>query len=379
MKSYLFEYFRFTRAERNGMLLLAFLCFSLIIFYHCQEFIFKEDLSSLEQYEDIYCSLFEEIPQFEKEEIRYFNFDPNIASKEKLMLLGISAKASQTLINYRKAGGKIKSPEDLLNVYGFNKATFEKLQPYIKIGSKKEIEKASYAHKKKKERATELFSFDPNVCSEADLMKLGLSQKVVNTIINYRSKVAFKTADDFKKIYGLKEQQFNQLLPYLNIPEHNKEETFAAAKPENAFREKSIYGYQKREKVIIDINGADENEWQKLSGIGPTFSKRIVKFRSKLGGFHSIDQVAETYGMTDSTFQIIKPYLKNEVGINKIRINEVELEELRAHPYIKWKHAKVLINYRKHHGAYEGIEDLKKVKVLSEDLISQLSPYLSFE
>lgn len=370
MKSYLFEYFRYTRTERNGIIILSSLCLMLISFYHLQDFIFKDNMDSIQEYEEIYCSLFEEVPLKKNIPINYFDFDPNTASTEDLIKLGVPPKASATLVNYRKSGAKFYEADDLKKVYGFGGNLIEKLKPYMKFPRKNKAVAASFSSKPQAPRKElSLFYFNPNECSKEELLKLGLGERVSNTIIKFREKVKFKKPEDFKKIYGLDDHKYAQLLPYLMFPKIEEE----------VFKKKDFEAFAKSEKVIIDINSADENEWQKISGIGPTFSKRIVKFRGKLGGFHSIDQVSETFGMTDSTFQAIKPYLKKEADLNKIKINKVELEELRSHPYIKWKHAKVLINYRKHHGPYKSAEDLSKVKVLSEQKIEQLLPYLSFE
>jgi DNA uptake protein ComE-like DNA-binding protein len=38
-----------------------------------------------------------------------------------------------------------------------------------------------------------------------------------------------------------------------------------------------------------------------------------------------------------------------------------------------------MVAYRKEHGPYRRLEDLKKVIALNEDLIDRLAPYLSFE
>lgn len=369
MKSFLFEYFRYTRSERNGILFLGAICISLITFYHFQSFLFAPDFKSLEEYEEIYCSMFQEIEPEPIKEIKYFSFDPNTISKEDLMKMGISAKASQTLLNYRKSGAKIKKADDLLKVYGFNKSIVGKLKPYMSFSKNNASPPLAFGDKPKEKKETVLFQFNPNSCSKMDFEKLGLNKRVINTIMNFREKVEFKKPEDFKKIYGLSEEKFNELLPYLNLPT-------PLAIPKKVY-EKPVYA--KKEKKIIDVNNASEEEWQEISGIGPTFSKRIVKFRGKLGGFHSIDQVAETFGMSDSTFQVIKPYLKIEKNLSKININEVELEELRSHPYLKWKHAKVLINYRNHHGPYGGKEDLKKVKILKEEQLEKILPYISFE
>ena len=62
----------------------------------------------------------------------------------------------------------------------------------------------------------------------------------------------------------------------------------------------------------LNVNTATEEEWKALPGIGDVLSKRIVKFRTKLKGFISVQQVGQTYGLADSVFQKILPYLRLE-------------------------------------------------------------------
>lgn len=100
-------------------------------------------------------------------------------------------------------------------------------------------------------------------------------------------------------------------------------------------------------------------------------------FREKLGGFYSINQVSETFGLPDSTFQKVKVYLeiKNH-ELRKININEATIDELKAHPYIKWNLANPLIAYRNEHGAFSSIEEIKKIPSVSNELFTKIAPYL---
>src|SRR6185436_20843184 len=104
---------------------------------------------------------------------------------------------------------------------------------------------------------------------------------------------------------------------------------------------------------IIDINTADTTAFISLPGIGSKLAVRIVTFREKLGGFYSVLQIGETFGLPDSTFQKIKQYLKLEnTTIKKININTATVDELKAHPYIKWSIANPIVAYRNEHGRF---------------------------
>ncbi|MEZ4907726.1 MAG: helix-hairpin-helix domain-containing protein [Saprospiraceae bacterium] len=70
-------------------------------------------------------------------------------------------------------------------------------------------------------------------------------------------------------------------------------------------------------KLNIDINFCDEAELQKLNGIGEVLSARIIKYRNLLGGFVTIDQLKEIYGLSDETYESIKDQIVIDVKLLK--------------------------------------------------------------
>ena len=224
----------------------------------------------------------------------------------------------------------------------------------------------------------ELFYFDPNTLSAEGWEKLGLREKPIQTIRNYLAKGGlFKKSEDLQKIYGLPKDQYERLEPYIKIETTGYVKNYPNNQPSTASKE-----YPERKNYtdrfsIIDINTADTTAFISLPGIGSKLAARIVSFREKLGGFYSIDQIGETYGVPDSTFQKIKQYLKleNEI-IRKINVNTATVDELKAHPYIKWNLANPIIAYRNEHGSFEKIEDILKVMAVTETVYNKFAPYL---
>jgi competence ComEA-like helix-hairpin-helix protein len=97
-----------------------------------------------------------------------------------------------------------------------------------------------------------------------------------------------------------------------------------------------------------------------------------------LGGFVSVEQVAETYGLPDSVFQQIKLQLKNNSStVRKININNCTIEELKAHPYIGFSVANAIVQYRKEHGNFTSVAELQKIGAIDDKLYRKISPYLS--
>jgi competence ComEA-like helix-hairpin-helix protein len=221
----------------------------------------------------------------------------------------------------------------------------------------------------------ELFYFDPNTASEADWIKLGITKRTAQTIQNYIAKGGrFYKPEDIRKIYGLKETDAKRLIPFVRITEQKREYSFN----KKTFPEKALF--EKKTIQPIDINEADSTDFIKLPGIGPVLSKRIVSFRQKLGGFYSVDQVAETYNLPDSTFEKIKKYLlPGSKAIKKININSATIDELKAHPYINYSDANAIFQYRQQHGKFNSIDDLKKIMSIDDQLLQKIAPYLSIE
>lgn len=223
--------------------------------------------------------------------------------------------------------------------------------------------------------AGELFYFNPNTATAQEFERLGLRAKTIQTIINYRSKGGrFYKADDLERIYGLRHEEFERLFPYVQI-EQPKTEKFA-----NDSYEPAASGKTERKSTVIfliDINTADTTEWKKLNGIGSKLSQRIVNFRTKLGGFVSAEQVSETFGLPDSTFQKIKPQLQfNSASIKTFNLNTATIDELKTHPYIKYSIANAIVQYRNEHGPYKTVADLQKLDAVDETLFKKIAPYL---
>ena len=239
------------------------------------------------------------------------------------------------------------------------------------------------------------FEFNPNNISKEDLVKMGLSDKVINTILKFRSKGGqFWKQEDLAKIYGLSENDYLKLQPFIILEKPTYASNFKDGQKNysNYKKDTSQISYNKKpyepkkyapkEEVFveIDINNSTPEDWQKIKGIGPYFSTKIVEYREKLGGFAAIEQVNETYGLPDSVFQSIRSQLQLKTPISQnININTATVEEMKSHPYIPWKKAKIIVNYREMNGAYRQLEDLAKIKILDQTFIDRLAPYVIFE
>ena len=224
---------------------------------------------------------------------------------------------------------------------------------------------------------SEFFEFNPNEMEDSNWLKLGFAEWQVRTINNYKSKGGeFRIKSDVSKIFGISDTLYKLLYPYILLPE-NIEKKVYEKNYANGFPKKNFEPYKKKESIIVDINLCDTTQLQELKGIGSAYSKRIIKYRESLGGFISIHQLKEVYGITDEIFNQISPNLKiSNTIINQIDINQVDEEQLKKHPYIGWKLAKPIIAYRKSHGKFAAVSDIKKIHLITDEIYSKIAPYL---
>lgn len=226
-------------------------------------------------------------------------------------------------------------------------------------------------------KQAELFPFDPNTLPAEGWKRLGLRTKTIGTILNFVSKGGrFRKADDLRKIYGLFPDEYERLSPYIRIPPADPANTIKTNTERIVNRSNPAVSSRRYETV--DINLADTGALIALPGIGSKLAGRIISFRNKLGGFYKVEQVAEVYGLQDSNFQKLKPYLKLENAVlKKISINSATLDELKAHPYIRYQLANPIVAFRKEHGMFEKLEDLMKIMAISKEDYQKMLPYLA--
>jgi|GEM_PF-1140455 len=225
--------------------------------------------------------------------------------------------------------------------------------------------------------------FNPNTVSPQQLLSFGLREKLVNTIVNYRTKGGFfRNASDIAKIYGIKEAEVQALMPFIKIAESEVKNN-----PSSNFYSKAA----NTPKIItpIDINTATAEQWQALPGIGEKLATRVINYRGSRKGFKTIDEVANTYGISAETFNLIKPYLVlnntlaetttiSNTEINKlVNINKASENTLSKVPGITNDIAKAIIIYRSKYGPFAQVAELKKIVFISDDLLQIIQPHVT--
>ena len=132
--------------------------------------------------------------------------------------------------------------------------------------------------------------------------------------------------------------------------------------------------------MIVDLNTATIDQLRNIPGMGNGLLFRVLKYKERLGGFINIEQVKETYGMSDSSFVLMQPFLKiTTTVITKININTATDYDLSTHPYIDRNMAKAIVLYRIQHGSYQSITDIMKIVFIKEPLFNKIAPYLTVQ
>lgn len=214
-------------------------------------------------------------------------------------------------------------------------------------------------------------SFDPNKIEPEKLAALGLDKKIAERIARYRSKGGkFKIKSDLLKIYGFPEKFYKKIESYILLPD--KLPVLKVEQTRTKNKEKFI--------TSIDLNKVKAEELIKIKGIGTVLSERIIKFRDRLGGFVSKDQIKEVYGLDSTVINELQ-----RIGIidslfnpKKLSVKNATIEEFSAHPYINRKAANILVNYRTEHGTYHNSEDILKSKAFKKEELVKILPYLEF-
>jgi competence ComEA-like helix-hairpin-helix protein len=224
----------------------------------------------------------------------------------------------------------------------------------------------------KENTALNLFVFDPNTITNQQLQQLGFNKKSAQTFLKFRDRgFVFKEKIDLKKVYGISDNFYSKLEPYIIIENKN-----SAANLKSNKSESNVTASANKNQTKVELNTADSLALLDINGIGPAFAKRILKYRSLLGGFVSVEQLKEVYGFTDEMFEKIKPNVTaNAELIKKINLNKDDFRTVNKHPYLSYELTKTLFDW----GRKTVITATNLKDIINDDqAYNKLMPYISF-
>lgn len=256
----------------------------------------------------------------------------------------------------------------------------------------------------------ESFPFDPNEADSTQLLRLGLAPFQVRSIYRYRAKGGrFSTKGDFRRVYRLTNEQWERLSPLICIgkkyqlvdlsPEPSRtvsasqprgDRNTASGKPvisssatsDSAFTSVSSHKLHSKYPVklvgdeVLDVNLADSAQLCRVPGIGPYFSRKILQYRKRLGGYVSTAQLLEIDDFpADAIAWLV---VADSLSVQKLSVNHLTTRKLMKHPYMGYYRALDIENHKRIYGRVQNLDALRQMPHFTDEDIKRLTPYLEF-
>lgn len=222
-----------------------------------------------------------------------------------------------------------------------------------------------------------IYLFNPNFISDYKGYKLGMSVDEIDRLLAFRKQNKYvNSAKEFQAVTKVSDSLLNTIAPFFKFPDWVNQE-----KSNNQYRSYADKTFAKKEKiVVIDINQATQEDLIKINGIGEAISLRILTQKEKLGGFVSMEQMKEVWGLSPEVILNLNKHfaITKLPDLNKIDINNASLKELSKFFYFKNDIARQIVKYRSMNGDFKNIEDLIKINDFPVDKAKYISLYLSF-
>ena len=232
------------------------------------------------------------------------------------------------------------------------------------------------------------FPFNPNTITEDEWRQIGLTDRQVRNIMNYKAKGGkFYSKKDLGKLYTISEEEFAQLEPFIVLPEVSRtkntksstQSDVSTSSKNSATASTNAKPVEKMAVPIVDLNTVDSITLVELPQIGGYMASRIIEFREKLGGFVEIEQLRDVKGMDEARFATIQPYINlGAVEIRKVDINRADFKTLVHHPYLSYEQVKRIFNQREKRGMIKNWEQLEALLKEEGEVNPLLEQYVKY-
>jgi competence protein ComEA len=211
--------------------------------------------------------------------INLFTFDPNTASYDTLIRLGLASKEANTIISYRSRGGKFRKPADIRKIYGIDSTKAAKMVSFVEISGSTSAGALSQHPVQGKAR------LDINTCDSLSLVALpGIGPVLSSRIIKYRNLLGgFAHIEQLKEVYGLPEETYEMI----------KGRLYA-----------DTSGIRK-----IDVNSAGYIELSRIHYLEKYEVTAILKYIKLSGRANNIDELTGNKILTPAKAEKVQPYL----------------------------------------------------------------------
>lgn len=289
--------------------------------------------------------------------IELFKFDPNRVEYADLRKLGLPKHIAVSMLKYRASGKIFRIKEDVALCYGFTDSMYFRLEPYIDIARKYRITPQSYRTEQVVRNVIPVSKFRIDTVTSQYLQAIGaLSRRQAATFLKWRTISGINNIEEFRECYVVSDSLANALEPYIIFPTE-----------------------EGRTGFLVDINSADSLALLDIYGIGEKTANRIIEYRKRLGGFYSVEQLAEVKGVTESNYEKILLQIRcDNCDITKIDVNFASANVISGHPYIPPTTLRKLLKTRQLKGGWSTAEEMIEDKILTEKEAKRLAPYLQF-
>ncbi len=220
-----------------------------------------------------------------------------------------------------------------------------------------------------------VYPFNPNFITDYRGYMLGMSVEEIDRLHDFRSTDKWvNSAEDFQTVTLVSDSLLNQISPYFKFPDWVKNTPQVRSKSLQ-----TIASTSQNEKS--DLNLASMEELLRTRGIGEVLAIRIIKYRSKIGGFVSELQLKDIYGLNLETRKELLNnfYVLAPAEVVTFNINKASVLEIASVPYFDYELAREIVDYRTLHEKIFTFEELAKIKGFPSEKIDRIALYLTLE
>ena len=220
-----------------------------------------------------------------------------------------------------------------------------------------------------------VFPFNPNFLTDFKGYTLGMSTEEIDRLLAFRKENKWiNSVEDFKKVTKVSDSLLNKISPYFKFPDW-----VTNPKSKNKYVKKRFK--EKKFTQKIDLNLATQDQLEAVNGIGKAFSKRIIDYRNKLGGFTNDIQLYQVYGLD---FQVANSILKEFTvktpkEIIKMNLNSISASDIATIPSISFDLAKRIWEFRILNEGIKSFSELDNIEGLTKRKLQGIQLYLKLE
>lgn len=228
-----------------------------------------------------------------------------------------------------------------------------------------------------KNESPKIYLFNPNFITDYKGYKLGMSVQEIDRLLAFRKENKYvNSSKEFQNVTQVSDSLLDAIAPFFKFPDwvNNKKQFKVYGKYSNK-------AFAKKEKIVfIDINQATQKDLISIYGVGEAISLRILKLKESLGGFVSMEQMNDIWGLSPEVIENLSSHFKVSAmpNLKKIDINNASLKELSQFSYFRYPLAKEIVTYRSMNGDIKNIEDLTKIRGFPVDKAKIIALYLNF-